>query len=333
MPAVVDAEEQEKGVPVQPFGNEVEGNTVLAYILGHLHFALSTTVSTALPIIVHDLNGADFVWVASAYALAATTLLSVTDGMSQVFGRQPCMLLSLALFTLGSALCGSAKTMNWLIAARTLQGAGGGSILAISAIVISDLVPLAEGAVYNGFIGISNVLVIGSSTAMVLALTWGGVQHLWSSAQILVPLVIGLLGLLLFLLYEAKVVKHPLVWRVTICMAVLQTQLTKWLLTEFVSSLPEGVSIVYSTIPIIPGLSKPLHTQVRAAFADSICILWQVSIGIGGIGALVSLFMKGLLLHKQVDKKWGIEENTSQEWADEEKSQVTALEIESTLSQ
>ncbi|GJE88951.1 MFS general substrate transporter [Phanerochaete sordida] len=194
--------------------------------------------------------------------------------MAQVFGRRPCMLLALALFALGSALCGCAQSMRWLIAARTLQGAGGGSILAITAIVISDLVPLAERAVYNAFIGmtwavaagmgpivggalaehgqwrwlfylnlpltgvamvlvvlflnvktprgsftakmrrmdwIGNALVISSSSALVIALTWGGVQHPWGSAQILAPLVLGLVGLGAFVVYEALVAKEPLV--------------------------------------------------------------------------------------------------------------------------
>lgn len=52
-----------------------------------LTFALTpaqTAVSTALPTIIHDLHGDDFVWVGSAYALASTALLPATGGMAQV---------------------------------------------------------------------------------------------------------------------------------------------------------------------------------------------------------------------------------------------------------
>lgn len=43
-----------------------------------------TAVSPALPTIIHDLNGDDFVWVASGYALASTALLPATGGMAEV---------------------------------------------------------------------------------------------------------------------------------------------------------------------------------------------------------------------------------------------------------
>ena len=46
---------------------------------------LQTAVSTALPTIVHDLNGNDFVWVGSAYALASTALIPATGGMAEVY--------------------------------------------------------------------------------------------------------------------------------------------------------------------------------------------------------------------------------------------------------
>ncbi|KAJ3552511.1 hypothetical protein NM688_g4116 [Phlebia brevispora] len=233
-----------------------------------------TSVSTALPTIVHDLQGQDFVWVASAYALASTALLPASGGMAEVFGRRITMLITLGLFALGSALSGAAQSMNWLIAARTVQGAGGGGILALGSIVISDLVSLKERGLYNGMIGITwafaaglgpivggafadagkwrwlfyinlpitgfaaflvfvfmklrtprgnfrdkirrmdwigNIIIIASSTACVVGLTWGGVKFAWSSAQVLTPLILGLAGIAFFLLYEAKIAKEPVV--------------------------------------------------------------------------------------------------------------------------
>lgn len=93
--------------------------------------------------------------------------------LPQIFGRRTSMLVSLAMFVLGSALCGSAQNMNWLIAARSkgfchrvccsylliqtlpaLQGAGGGGLLAITNIIVSDLVPLRERALYSSLMGV-----------------------------------------------------------------------------------------------------------------------------------------------------------------------------------
>ena len=56
-----------------------------------------------------------------------------------------------------------------------------------------------------------NVIVIGSTTSAAIGLTWGGVTSPWDSAQTLAPLIIGLVGLVLFMVYEAKWAENPLV--------------------------------------------------------------------------------------------------------------------------
>lgn len=56
-----------------------------------------------------------------------------------------------------------------------------------------------------------NILVVASSASVVIALTWGGVKFAWSSVHVLVPLIVGLVGLGLFLIYKATYAKEPLV--------------------------------------------------------------------------------------------------------------------------
>ncbi|CDO69089.1 hypothetical protein BN946_scf184992.g38 [Trametes cinnabarina] len=58
---------------------------------------------------------------------------------------------------------------------------------------------------------IGNFLVIASTTCVGLGLTWGGIKFPWSSAKVLVPLIVGLLGLAFFILYEAKWARNPIV--------------------------------------------------------------------------------------------------------------------------
>ncbi|KAG8893076.1 hypothetical protein FRC00_011101, partial [Tulasnella sp. 408] len=89
-----------------------------------------SSVATALPTIVEDLHGTEFSWVGAAYALG---------GMAQIFGRRPVLLGSIALFALGSGICGGASNMNMLIAGRAVQGVGGGGIMSISNIVLADM--------------------------------------------------------------------------------------------------------------------------------------------------------------------------------------------------
>ncbi|KAF8584808.1 iron permease [Ramaria rubella] len=110
-----------------------------------------TVVSTALPTITQHLNGGeDFVWVGSAYVLSSTAFLPLSGSLADSLGRRVVMLVSIAFFILGSALGGSAQNMNWLIAARTIQGVGGGGIINMCEIIVSDIVPLAERGVYQG---------------------------------------------------------------------------------------------------------------------------------------------------------------------------------------
>jgi len=54
------------------------------------------------------------------------------------------MVFSIALFLFGSILCSAAKTMDWLVAARTVQGLGGGGCLTLATVIISDITTLRE---------------------------------------------------------------------------------------------------------------------------------------------------------------------------------------------
>jgi hypothetical protein len=56
-----------------------------------------------------------------------------------------------------------------------------------------------------------NILVIGSTASVVIGLTWGGVQYPWSSPRVLSPLVLGLVGLGVFIIYEIYFSKPPVV--------------------------------------------------------------------------------------------------------------------------
>ncbi|TFY81266.1 hypothetical protein EWM64_g2741 [Hericium alpestre] len=111
------------------------------------------------------------------------------------------------------------------------------------------------------------------------------------------------------------------VWGVTIGGTVLQNELKKRLPPAFLSVFPQGTAVAYSVIPVIPSLDEPLRSEVRAAFAGALRVLWQVLIGFGGLGLLVSLGMKGLPLHTSVDRNWGLNEDGSKRQSPESGSQ------------
>jgi hypothetical protein len=93
---------------------------------------------------------------------------------------------------------------------------------------------------------------------------------------------------------------------------VLQTQLVDRLPSSFLSIGVSGdTSLAYALIPEIPTLQEPLKTEVRVAFAESLKVIWQVFMGVAGIGLLASLFMKGLPLHNKVDRQWALEDSVA----------------------
>ncbi|EGN93322.1 hypothetical protein SERLA73DRAFT_189897 [Serpula lacrymans var. lacrymans S7.3] len=113
-----------------------------------------TIVATALPTIVADLGGGNnYSWVGSAYMLASAALGPLYGKLSNIVGRKPMLYGSIVIFLIGSALCGAAQNMTWLIVCRAVQGIGGGGIIQLVQITISDIVTLQDRGKYAGAIG------------------------------------------------------------------------------------------------------------------------------------------------------------------------------------
>src|SRR5512135_3679613 len=109
------------------------GGLVLVYaalMLAILLAALDQTiVSTALPTIVGDLGGLNYLsWVVTAYILASTASTPLWGKLGDQYGRKRLFQAAIVIFLIGSALCGLAQSMVKLIAFRALQGLGGGEV-------------------------------------------------------------------------------------------------------------------------------------------------------------------------------------------------------------
>jgi EmrB/QacA subfamily drug resistance transporter len=140
------------------------GPVLLAVMLSTALVALdSTIVSTAVPSIVHELGGfSQFPWLFSVYLLAQAATVPVNGKLADMFGRKPLMYYGIAVFLLGSILCGAAWSMPTLIAARALQGLGAGAVQPIGMTIIGDIYSLRERAKVQGYVasvwGISSVV-------------------------------------------------------------------------------------------------------------------------------------------------------------------------------
>ncbi|MBV8395136.1 MAG: MFS transporter [Actinobacteria bacterium] len=113
-----------------------------------------TIVATALPKIVTHLGGlTQYSWVFTAYMLTSTVTVPVYGRLGDVHGRRPLMLIAVALFLIGSALCGLAQNMTELVFFRGLQGVGAGGLFPLSLAVIGGIVPPRDRGRWQGLIG------------------------------------------------------------------------------------------------------------------------------------------------------------------------------------
>jgi EmrB/QacA subfamily drug resistance transporter len=111
----------------------------IVVILGAIMSVLDTTiVNVALDTLSKDLNTPldGIQWVVTGYMLALAAVIPVTGWASARFGARRLYVVSLVLFTAGSALCGFAWSAESLIAARVLQGLGGGMLLPIGQMIL-----------------------------------------------------------------------------------------------------------------------------------------------------------------------------------------------------
>ncbi len=113
-----------------------------------------TIVSTALKSIVEDFDGLNhYTWVVTAYLLTSTASTPLYGKISDIYGRRPVFQFSIVTFLIGSFLAGASQDMGQLIATRALQGLGAGGLMALTFVIIGDIVPPRERGRYQGYFG------------------------------------------------------------------------------------------------------------------------------------------------------------------------------------
>ncbi|KDR68867.1 hypothetical protein GALMADRAFT_256378 [Galerina marginata CBS 339.88] len=120
----------------------------------------SVIVATAIPTISGAFHAGSIVsWVPSAYLLTSTSFQPLYGRFSDIFGRKAAISVAMIVFMIGNLLAGFSRTIIQLIIFRGVAGAGGGGIISMSQIVISDIVSLRDRGKYQGIIG--GVIALG----------------------------------------------------------------------------------------------------------------------------------------------------------------------------
>ena len=142
----------------QPPGYRLPYGRILAIYSGLMAALLlasldQTIVATALPQIVSDLGGLGlYSWAFTAYVLAMTVTVPLYGKLGDVYGSKPLFVFAIAIFLLGSMLCGLAWGMPELIAFRAIQGIGAGGLFALTHATIGRIVPPRSRGRWQGLV-------------------------------------------------------------------------------------------------------------------------------------------------------------------------------------
>jgi MFS family permease len=153
---------EDGGEPVSPNGGErpQRSKFKVAVIMLSLCMAVFlaaldvTIITTALPTISeHFHSTAGYTWIGSAFLLANSASIPSWGKISDIFGRKPMLLLANVIFMVGSLVAALSNSIGMLIAARAVQGVGGGGLIILVNITIGDLFSLRSRGAFYGMIG------------------------------------------------------------------------------------------------------------------------------------------------------------------------------------
>jgi EmrB/QacA subfamily drug resistance transporter len=145
-----------------PSNQGIPNNTASTrWILASLSLAIllpslgTSIANVGLPTLAHAFNAPfqQVQWVVLAYLLAMTTLIVSVGRLGDLAGRKRLLMAGIVLFTLASILCASAPTLNWLIAARAVQGLGAAMMMSLAMAFVGEVIPKEKTGSAMGLLG------------------------------------------------------------------------------------------------------------------------------------------------------------------------------------
>jgi EmrB/QacA subfamily drug resistance transporter len=189
----------EKKKTVKVFNEKTARSWILALmVVGSFMVALDAlVVTTVLSMIRQQFSASveELEWVVNAYTLSLAVLLMMGAALGDRFGRRRVLITGLGLFVAASAACAFAKSPGWLIAARTVQGAGAAMVMPLAVTLVGAAYPPEQRAralgIFSGAAGLAVLSgpVIGGAIAQGISWEW----VFWLNVPIgllLIPLIL-----------------------------------------------------------------------------------------------------------------------------------------------
>jgi len=281
---------------------------LVASVFGVFVVALDTTIVTiALPKL-QAVFGADvhqIQWVVTVYSLAQAVSIPLSGWAADRFGIKRVYMLSLAVFTLGSLLCGVAWNTGSIVAFRALQGLGGGPLQPLSLALIFLAFPPKERGLATGIFGIPILF------APALGPTLGGyiVQHLSWPIIFYLNVPVGIIGLALCWRVLRERVARPdarldvpgfvlvATGLVLALYALSNGAYDGWGSLHILGALVAGVALLVLFVPVELRARQPLldlRLFRNGAFTAGALVLWLTFMGLYAGAFLLPEYFVGL---------------------------------------
>ncbi|HET8660114.1 MAG TPA: MDR family MFS transporter [Micromonosporaceae bacterium] len=109
-------------------------------------------VAAALPTLVGEFHRPDlYSWAVTAYLLTETASVPLYGKIGDLYGRKRVLHVAIALFLVGSVLCGASGSMWQLVAFRGLQGLGAGGLVSSALAIVADITSARARGRYQGY--------------------------------------------------------------------------------------------------------------------------------------------------------------------------------------
>ena len=268
-----------------------------------------TVVGTAMPRIITDLGGfTQYTWVTTAYIITSTIAIPITGKLTDMYGRKWFYVGGLAIFIVGSLLCGFSSNMMQLIFFRGFQGIGAGIMMANAFTVIGDIFPPAERGKYQGLMagtfGLSSIIGPTLGGYITDTLSW----HWVFFVNIPLGVIIAILFILFFPHLRPDELKHKIDYLgiVTLIFAVVPTLLAlTWGGVEYPWRSAQIIGLfAFSAvmIPLFVVLENraqepiiPMWLFKNRIVSVSVFIIFITGVGMFGGIIFIPLFFQGVL--------------------------------------
>lgn len=141
-------------------GRWIMASVILASAMA---FIDGTALNVALPSLQKDLNatGADLFWILNSYLLMLAALILTGGSLGDKLGRKKIFMTGIAVFILGSASCGFAPNVSYLIGFRALQGLGGAMMIPGSLSIITSSFEGERGKAIGTWSAVTTLVTVG----------------------------------------------------------------------------------------------------------------------------------------------------------------------------